>query len=309
MTSGLRWGARGEGGALRGVGQTDPLVPQTLTLRPVLRAGPTLAAVGDNTTAGDAPWTPFRRTQTEECSGSWQGSTVVADQGALYHVGAAQLHAVKVTIEAASTVRGFEYWCYSPGSGAGGGGGQDLGTVAVGLYTNDPAAGVEGPSGLIAQATSPNGRCTPGWNVLEPDEPTDAITPGDYWLVLVHENDWRTSYSPGTSLVKSASAFALDQTLSGFSLYDSHPPSSAVPIAVQMCDMSQSLACMRPCFDIVPEPDWTDRDESCFWLVRMVYREPVAGVSQNACMDQCDDTILADARRDLARCQEGYHGL
>ena len=101
--------------------------------------------------------------------------TVVADQGALYHVGAAQLHAVKVTIEAASTVRGFEYWCYSPGSGAGGGGGQDLGTVAVGLYTNDPAAGVEGPSGLIAQATSPNGRCTPGWNVLEPDEPTDPL--------------------------------------------------------------------------------------------------------------------------------------
>ena len=85
--------------------------------------------------------------------------------------------------------------------------------------------------------------------------------------------------------------------------------SMPVPIAVQMCDMSQSLACMRPCFDIVPEPDWTDRDESCFWLVRMVYREPVAGVSQNACMDQCDDTILADARRDLARCQEGYHGL
>ena len=65
--------------------------------------------------------------------GGAPSSTVVADQGALYHVGAAQLHAVKVTIAAASTVRGFEYWCYSPGSGAGGGGGQDLGTVAGGL--------------------------------------------------------------------------------------------------------------------------------------------------------------------------------
>ena len=284
--------------------------PWCLFFRPTVR-GPAAGRVrgsqrrlcpgaGDSRTApsGDRPWSPtFRRTQTQTCpDASWQGSPVVADAGSLYHVSQSQTHAVRLTVAAGDSygLNAFQFWCYNPG------GSQNLGSASIALY-NDLGGANAGVSTLIAgtEATIAGGLCSAGWNKAFLDVAyVTPIAAGYYWIVFAHENDWQTSYAPGTQLVKAGFALANDLTATGFTEYDAHSPSSSVPLAAQLCDQSTSRICMDDCG--AAQPDWNDRTDSCFWLVRW------AG---DNCMSDCGAQTIADAARDLARCQAGYHGF
>jgi hypothetical protein len=148
---------------------------------------------------------------------------------------------------------------------------------------------------------------------MAPNGVSDNLDPGKYWVAIWTEKPWITAYSAGQHMLRSIDGFqaTADQDVSGLSTYSSHGDNSGVPIDVQLCDISSSEACLQPCFDIREEPDWSDRDAACFWLVRMMSREADGTISHNTCFDglRCSEEMLRTPADLFTECQSGYHGF
>ena len=264
-----------------------------------------------STLPGDRPLAVFRRVQDDtscpDAAVVVDGSTVVANSGALYHVAESQTHAVRLTVGENSRLSGFRFWCFAPACTLENppcAFEQELGQASIALYNALPAPAVGVTTQVPRTLSAPITGCSAGWNTVQLAGDAEPIEPGDYWVVMAHEGDWQTSYAPGTRLIRSSADLADDLTASGFVEYDAHAPSSSVPLGATMCDESNSRACLDQCIgeNGDPQPDWSNPAESCFWLVRHVDQD-------FACISTCGAGLVSEVRRDVARCQEGYDGF
>lgn len=280
------------------------------------------AAQNNSTSGGGDPLSAFpgdrstmsvyRRAQDEaetcpDAAVVIDGSTVVANSGALYHVAESQTHAVRLTVGENSKLSGFRFWCFEPACAFENppcAFDQELGQASIALYNSLPAPQVGVTTQVPRTLSAPITGCSAGWNTVQLEGEAEPIEPGDYWIVMSHERDWQTSFAPGTQLIRSRTGLDDDMSASGFVAYDAHAPSSAVPLAATMCDESNSRACLDQCIgdNGDPQPDWSNPTASCFWLLRHVDQD-------FECVSTCGDSLVSEVRRDIARCQEGYDGF
>jgi hypothetical protein len=251
---------------------------------------------------------------------NWLGKTTIAKGGAAYKIGPHDMRAVALDVKDPSTLQAFQFWCtgdqdfatqaFHKSST------QDLGNVKMGLYDSFiPGDVSSGPGKLLVEATSSSHKCTDGWNVIPVKETQVGGTlnnkPLRYWIVMLHTHPWTTSYSPGQHMwarvLKTTTKLApnLNKT---FSVY-SNNPNTGVPLAAKLCHAGDSLKCLKSCYTALKMPNWKSPTESCRWLVTVMANDVSYKNKTAPCMQSCSTAVMNNLRKDLQRCQEGYHGF
>ena len=235
----------------------------------------------------------FRRLQDgQTCdTNDWEGNKIIARNGKPYKIGASSMRAVSLDLKVTSTAQAFEFWCT--------GSKQKLGHVFMGLYKDKGGE----PGDKVVSVESKSSECSDGWNTVDLPGDGKSLQKGKYWIVIMHKHPWITAYSTGVHLWAGAKDLVKlkDNLEDTFVVYQDQP-NTGIPLAVKLCARGESRKCVEGCFSNKKEPVWKDAHQKCRWLVKVV-------PGPDKCIKGCSNDMMANLKKQLQRCQEGYHGF